>query len=93
MVIPLVVVVAAIVGGVVAVMVVPWVGLGVAMLYFRLLRRGREMAWFDLPAFCVLMISGGIINLTTVTIVEVVARVTGRQILDRPPDWQRLGRR
>ncbi|HUO07435.1 MAG TPA: hypothetical protein VM008_03975 [Phycisphaerae bacterium] len=93
MVIPVVVLVGAIVGGVVAVMVVPWVGVGVAMLYFKLLRRDREMAWFDLPAFCVLMISGGIIHLTTETIVELVARISGKQILDRPPDWQRVSRR
>jgi hypothetical protein len=45
----LLIVTAWIIGGAIAVIVVPWIILGMAVSYFRLFRRGKGMAWFDWP--------------------------------------------
>ena len=81
------IVIAWIVGAALAVMALPWLVLGVAVIYFKLLRRGTEMAWFDWPFFLAMAVAGGLINMTTFGIVSLVERVTGISLLPPPPNW------
>ena len=73
-----------------AVYALPWAILGVGVVYFRLLRRGAEMAWFDWPALLAMAVAGGLINIMMLMIVAVFERITGISFLP-PPQWGRAG--
>lgn len=64
-----------------------WAILGVGIIYFKVLRRGAEMAWFDWPALLAMAVAGGLINIMTMMIVAVVERITGISLLSQPPRW------
>jgi hypothetical protein len=75
-----------ILGGALALITVPlWVTLGVTAVYFKLFRRGSELAWFDWPFFLTMLVAGGLINIGTLAIVSIVQDVTGVSLLPLPP--------
>jgi hypothetical protein len=58
----LLIVTAWIVCGAIAVVVAPWIILGMAVVYFRLFRRENGLAWFDWPWFLARLIVGAVIT-------------------------------
>jgi len=83
-----------ILGGTLALITTPlWVVLGVALLYFKLFRRGTELAWFDWPFFLAMVVAGGLINIATMGIVSLVQGVTSVSLLPAPPHWEVAGAR
>jgi hypothetical protein len=81
-----------IVGGVLVFLALPWLVFGVLCLYFKILRRGRERAWIDLPAAYILYVSVMLIIVTTVLVSTAVENVTGIEILRSPPHPRRPSR-
>jgi hypothetical protein len=73
-----------IVGGVVAFLALPWLVFGVLRLYFKILRRGRERTWIDLPAVYILYVSVMLINVTTMLVCTAIESATGIEILRSP---------
>jgi hypothetical protein len=76
-------------GGVLMFLALPWLVFGVLCFYFKILRRGRERTWIDLPAAHLLYISVMLINVTTVLVTTAVEKVTGIEILRSPPHPRR----
>ncbi len=76
-----------ILGATLAFIAVPWLVLGLTLIYFKLIRRGTEMAWFDWPFFLAMVIAGGLINITTLAVALLVERFTGISLLTAPPNW------
>jgi hypothetical protein len=75
-------------GGALALFTIPlWVLLGVTLPYFKLLRRGTDLAWFDWPFFLVMVVTGGLVNVATMAIVSLVHGVTGVWLFPPPPGW------
>jgi hypothetical protein len=79
---------ASIVGGMFASIALPWLVLGVATVYFNLFRRGKDMAWFDLPFFLALLVATALINFTTLATLAVIKDVIGVSPLPAQPDWR-----
>ena len=75
-----------ILGGALALIIAPlWVVFGVTLLYFKLFRRGTELAWFDWPFFLTMLVAGGLMNIATMAIVSLVHGVSGVSLLPTPP--------
>jgi hypothetical protein len=73
-----------IVGGVVMFIATPWLVYGLLCFYFKILRRGRKRAWFDLPAAYLLYASVMLINITAVLVGTAVQNVTGIELAPPP---------
>jgi hypothetical protein len=75
-----------ILGGMLALVTTPfWVVLGLTLVYFKVFRRGEELAWFDWPFLLTMIAAGGLINIGTMAIVSIVHDVTGILLLPTPP--------
>lgn len=81
-----------IVGIILTVIAMPWLVFGVSVVYFKLLRNGTAMALFDWPFLLTLIVSGALINITTLAIVSLVQRVIGIELLPMPPEWRPVKR-
>src|SRR4051812_41458305 len=74
-------------GSVAALVAIPWLTLGISVIYFNVLRRDRDLAWFDVPVLCAMLAAAAVINLATAIACFAVYRVTGNQPLPSPPQW------